>query len=313
MHRRKFACGLLILFICTIGGCKESGESKGTTTARTGSLKVTCTTGMIGDAVERVGGEHVKVTTLMGPGVDPHLYKATAGDNARLSGADIVFYNGLMLEGKMTDIFVALARRKPVIAVTASIDPKKLLEPPAFAGHYDPHVWFDVSIWQSAVETIRDELAACDPSHAGVYRSSAAAYLKELQQLHDWSTSRSYELPPEKRVLITSHDAYNYFGRAYGFQVIGVQGISTEEQATAKAIIDLSEMIIKRKVKAIFTESSVSPKAIHAVIAGCKHKGWDVIEGGSLFSDAMDSRGKPAGTYVGMVRHNVNTIVDALK
>jgi len=313
MYRRRFACGLLVLFIGTISGCSESGESKGAATTRSGPLKATCTTGMIGDAVERVGGEHVKVTTLMGPGVDPHLYKATAGDNARLSEADIVFYNGLMLEGKMTDIFVALARRKPVVPVTASIDRSRLLEPPAFAGHYDPHVWFDVSMWQKVVETISTELATHDPAHADAYRTSSAAYLQELQQLHDWSTSRSRELPPEKRVLITSHDAYNYFGRAYGFEVIGVQGISTEEQATAKSIIDLSEIIIKRKVKAIFTESSVSPKAIRAVIEGCRHKGWEVVEGGSLFSDAMDARGKPAGTYLGMVRHNVNTIVDALK
>jgi manganese/zinc/iron transport system substrate-binding protein len=245
--------------------------------------------------------------------VDPHLYKTTAGDNARLAGADIVFYNGLLLEGKMIEVLEALAGRKPVVAVAGKIDKKLLLELPQFKGHHDPHVWFDVSLWMEAVKAVRDGLCQEDPAHADDYQRSAADYLAELQELHQWCKSRADELPAEKRVLITSHDAYNYFGRAYGFEVIGVQGISTEEQATTKAIVDLSDLIKRRKVKALFTESSVSPKAIQAIIENCRSAGWEVEEGGSIFSDAMDEPGEPAGNYIGMVRHNVNTIVDALK
>jgi len=306
---RVAACAGIVL----LPGCKERGSSGSDSAPRSGRLKVTCTIGMLADAVENIGKEHVEVTALMGPGVDPHLYKASAGDNARLAGADLVIYNGLLLEGKMTDLFVTLAHHKPVAAATRGIDPSMLLEPPAFAGHYDPHVWFDVSLWMQVVEVIRDALTEHDGGHADDYEISARAYLAELQRLHEWCGARAAELPAERRVLITSHDAYNYFGRAYGFEVIGVQGVSTEEQATAKAIVDLSNMIRERRVKAIFTESSVSPKAIHSVIENCKGAGWNVREGGQLFSDAMDERGKPAGNYIGMVRHNVNTIVNALR
>ena len=324
---KRWACLGLMSAAAFSGACERQPAStaeavttvSGSTHPDTGAagpdhpLKVTCTTGMIADAVRRVGGSRVEVTALMGPGVDPHLYKATAGDTARLTGADMVFYNGLVLEGKMTDVLVALAARKPVIAVTRDTPPDLLLEPPAFAGHYDPHVWFDVSLWTRAVKTIGEALAGYDPAHAAHYQSSTSAYLDELTRLHEWCLERCGELSAAERVLITSHDAYNYFGRAYGFEVIGVQGISTEEQATARAIVDLSKLISDRRIKAIFTESSVSPKAIHAVMENCRSAGWQVAEGGQLFSDAMDEPGKPAGNYVGMVKHNVNTIVEALR
>jgi manganese/zinc/iron transport system substrate-binding protein len=269
---------------------------------------------MVADAVKNVGGEYVEVTALMGPGVDPHLYKATAGDNARLAGADMVFYNGLLLEGKMTEVLEALAEKgKPVRAVADRIDKKLLLQPPGFEGHYDPHIWFDVRLWIQAVEAVREGLCDFDSAHAADYRRAAMEYLAELKVLHEWCKHRAGELSKEKRVLITSHDAYNYFGRAYGFEVIGVQGISTEEQATSRGIVDLSNLIRQRKVKAIFTESSVSPKAIQAIVANCRNAGWQVEEGGKIFSDAMDEPGKPAGSYIGMVQHNMNTIVNALK
>lgn len=296
-----------------LAGCSPEESSQTSSAGVNIPIKVTCTIGMIADVVENIGGDLVEVIALMGPGVDPHLYKAAAGDNARLSGADLVFYNGLVLEGKMTDLFVALARRKPVVPVTADIERTLLLEPAMFKGHYDPHVWFDATLWMKAAATIRDTLADYDPEHSDFYSDSAKTYIGKLQELHDWCVSRAGELPADKRVLITSHDAYNYFGRAYGFEVIGVQGISTEEQATARAIVALSDIIHERKVKAVFTETSVSPKAIHAVIENCRGNGWKVVEGGQLFSDAMGSPGTPAGTYIGMVKHNMNTIVDALK
>jgi len=301
---------LAAVFLSILAGCGGRGRSG---TMESDKLKVTCTIGMIADVVEQVGGDRVEVAALMGPGVDPHLYKATAGDNARLAGADLIFYNGLYLEGKLTEVMETLSKRKPVIAVTKGVDPELLMKPAAFKGHPDPHLWFDVTLWMEVVKVIRDTLSENDPAGAEVYKKSAADYLVQLEQLHQWCLARANELPKEKRVLITSHDAYNYFGRAYGFEVIGVQGISTEEKATTKAIVDLSNEIKNRKIKAIFTESSVSPKAIRAVIENCRQSGWEVKEGGSIFSDAMDEPGKPAGNYIGMVKHNINTIVDALK
>lgn len=304
----------VVLGLCLVlAGCDNARDSRADVRRPGEPLRITCTIGMIGDLAERIGGRHVRVTALMGPGVDPHLYKATAGDNARLAGADLVLYNGLKLEGKMTEVFEALAKRKPVVAVADAIDPALLLEPPEFAGHHDPHVWFDVSLWMRAAGRVRDALVEHDPVHASDYRNASRAYLEQLQELHDWCGSRARELTADRRILVTSHDAYNYFGRAYGFRVIGVQGISTEEQATARSIVDLSNTIKERRIKAIFTESSVSPKAIRAVIENCQASGWDVVEGGRLFSDAMDARDRPAGNYIGMIRHNMNTIVDALK
>jgi len=299
----------VLLLVACVAGCGGGHDAQ----PGAGKIKATCTTSMVADAVKQVGGKYVEVTALMGPGVDPHLYKTTAGDNSRLARADIVFYNGLLLEGKMTEVFEALAKRKPVVAVAGKIDHKLLLASPGAAGHPDPHIWFDVSLWIEAVKVVRQALCELDGGHAGDYNKSAADYLARLEKLHNWCKSRAEELPKEKRILITSHDAYNYFGRAYGFEVIGVQGISTEEQATSRAIVDLTNLIRERGVKAIFTESSVSPKAVEAVIENCRKAGRQVEEGGKIFSDAMDEPHKPAGNYVGMVEHNVNTIVEALK
>lgn len=301
----------IVLAAGLFGGC-GSGEPRADSAGQR-RLRVTCTIGMIADVIREIGGEHVQVTALMGPGVDPHLYKASAGDVARLVGADLVLYGGLHLEGKLTEVLEALARRKPTIAVTRDIDRARLLQPPQFGGLYDPHVWFDVQLWARAAETIRDALREADPRHADDYDRAAAAYLARLTELDAWCRSRAAELVPHQRVLVTSHDAYNYFGRAYGFEVIGIQGISTEEQATSRAIVELSRLIAARRIKAIFTESSVSPKAIRAVIENCRRAGWNVVEGGELFSDALGGPGTPEGTYIGMVRHNMNTIADALK
>ncbi len=275
-------------------------------------VRVTCTTGMVADLAREVGGARARVTALMGPGVNPHLYKASGGDISRLVGADLVLYSGLHLEGRTTEIFEALAKRKPVVAVTRDIGHERLLTMPD-GPYHDPHVWFDVSLWSMTVAPVGAALAAVDPAHADEYRSRAAGYEARLRGLHDWCLARAGELSKEARVLVTSHDAYNYFGRAYGFEVIGVQGISTEEQATSRAIVDLSLLIRRRQIKALFTESSVSPKAVRAVLEDCRRSGWQVREGGELFSDALDEPGRPAGTYAGMVRYNMDIIVNALK
>lgn len=277
-------------------------------------IRITATTGMVGDLAKNIGGARVAVDVLMGPGVDPHLYKATAGDITRLSRADIILYSGLALEGKMGDIFVRLSRKNPnVIPVTEAIDRKKILEPAAFQGHYDPHLWFDVSLWKEAGRRVLQALQEHDPAGKAFYENNFNRYAAELDALHRWVRQKVSELPRAKRILVTSHDAYNYFGRAYGFQVIGLQGISTVTQAGLADIARAVDYILEKKVKAIFVESSVSPKAIQRVRADAIARGWDVKIGGELFSDAMGKAGTPEGTYAGMIRHNVRTIIENLK
>jgi manganese/zinc/iron transport system substrate-binding protein len=273
---------------------------------------VVTTIGMITDIVQIVGGERVKVTGLMGPGVDPHLYKASERDVIRLIEADVIFYNGLHLEAKLGDVLEKLSKRRRVVAVTDTIPRDLLLKPEQFEGNYDPHVWFDVSLWQYAVMHVRDTLIQIDPSHAAGYMARAAAYLAELDQLDAYVKEQAARVPQERRVLITAHDAFNYFGRAYGFEVRGLQGISTVAEAGAGDLRALADFIVERQIPAIFVESSVSPRTIEALQAAVRDRGFSVTIGGQLYSDAMGDPGTPEGTYVGMVRHNIDTIVSAL-
>ncbi|HYC72708.1 MAG TPA: zinc ABC transporter substrate-binding protein [Opitutaceae bacterium] len=277
-------------------------------------LRVVATTSMVADLVRQVAGERATVEGLMGPGVDPHLYKPTAADIIRLQRADVIFYNGLVLEGKMTDIFTRLARgQKPVYALTEAIDPERLLQPEEFAGHYDPHVWFDVELWALCVGTVVEGLSAADPAGRAHYEREGEALRRRLAALHAWAKAKAGELPPEKRVLVTSHDAYNYFGRAYGFSVVGLQGISTATEAGLADVARLVDFIREKRIKAIFVESSVPHATIQRVAADSGAR-----VGGELFSDAMGTPGQiengyDLGTYEGMIRHNLTTIVEALK
>jgi manganese/zinc/iron transport system substrate-binding protein len=277
-------------------------------------IRVTTTVTMVSDLVKNVGGDRVEVQGLMGPGVDPHLYKATASDVSKLSGADVIFYSGLLLEGKMQDIFAAMARTKRfVYAVTEAIPHDSLLEPPEFSGHYDPHVWFEVPLWAKCIDTVAKGLSEFDPAGKKQYEQRAAELRKRLDELHQWALRRAGEVSKEKRVLVTSHDAFNYFGRAYGFQVVGLQGISTVTEVGTADMAKMVDFIKKKNIKAIFIESSVPPHAIKRISEDAHVK-----IGGELFSDAMGTPGQiehgyDLGTYEGMVKHNVNTIVEALK
>ncbi|MGI9111177.1 MAG: metal ABC transporter solute-binding protein, Zn/Mn family [Gaiellaceae bacterium] len=275
-------------------------------------VQVVATVGMIADAVERVGGERVEVEGLMGPGVDPHLYKASEGDLRRLERSDVIFFGGLHLEAKMADVLERVADQRATQAVTDAIPRDRLLTPAQFEGQFDPHVWFDVELWAHAVEQIRDRLAALDPGSAALYRRNASAYLTELESLDRYVAEQSRRVPERQRVIITAHDAFNYFGGAYGFEVRGLQGISTAAEAGAGDVQSLARFIAERRIPAVFVESSVSPRTIEAVQEAVRSRGWEVRIGGSLFSDAMGSPGTPEGTYVGMVRHNVDTIVAGL-
>lgn len=278
-----------------------------------GKINIVATTGMVADVAKNVGGDSVSVIALMGPGVDPHLYKATQGDLGKLRQADIIFYNGLLLEGKIGEVFEKLERIKTVIPVARGIDENQLMDDPIYQGAYDPHIWFDVSMWINTIEEVTSTLIETSPENADFFRSNAEAYRKELTDLHQWVIDRMQTIPPAKRVLITAHDAFNYFGRAYDIEVRGLQGISTLSEFGLKDRVDLIDYIVEKQIKAVFVETSVSQKNIKAIVEGCAQKGHKVKIGGNLFSDAMGAAGTPEGTYIGMVKANVNTIVEALK
>lgn len=275
--------------------------------------RVVCTIGMISDVVSAIAGERAEVIGLMGAGVDPHLYKPTRSDIATLSSADVVFYNGLLLEGKMTDALVRVASTgKKVYAVTEHFDPQYLLEPPEFQGHYDPHVWMDPKAWAKAVEAIAEKLAQYDAPAKDHYASRSADYLRTLEQLDSYSERVLSMVPKESRVLVTAHDAFNYFGKRYGFEVRGIQGISTESEAGVRDIEALVNLLVSRKIRAVFVESTVSDRNIKALIEGAAARGHRVEIGGQLFSDAMGKPGSYEGTYIGMIDHNVTTVARAL-
>ncbi|MCS6910905.1 MAG: zinc ABC transporter substrate-binding protein [Anaerolineales bacterium] len=304
----------LLMLSLTLAACAPTAGGSPRNDLAGRQINVVATVGMIADAVKNVGGERVNVTALMGPGVDPHLYKPTASDVQKLESADIIFYGGLELEGRMTDTFVKLARAgKPTFSVSEDIDPARLRQPIEFEGKYDPHIWFDVTLWQEAVRKINKELAALDPGSRDLYQRNTDAYLKQLDELHQYVKTQIAGLPESSRVLITAHDAFGYFGAQYGMEVRGLQGTSTATEAGAKDVQDLAAFICERGIKAIFVESSVPQATIEAVQAAAQARGCRVAIGGQLFSDAMGSEGTPEGTYIGMVRHNVDTIVKALR
>lgn len=303
---------LTLLTLALAAGCGPADRSR---TDSGGVLDVVATTSMLADLIKSIGGEHVVVTGLMGPGVDPHLYQASAGDVTRMARAGILFYNGLHLEGKMADVFQQMHRRDiPTVAVAEeSVDDADLLESSAFQGNYDPHIWFDVSLWIRAAETVKNTLSAQDPDNRADYEANFEAYRDELLELDEYVRRRVEELPEDRRILITSHDAFGYFGRAYGFEVRGLQGISTATEAGTADVQRLVEYVVERRIPAMFIESSVSPKGIEAVREAVRSRGFDVAIGGTLYGDALGDPRSPSGTYVGMVRHNVDTIVASLK
>jgi manganese/zinc/iron transport system substrate-binding protein len=312
----------LFVLVCLFmaGGCtssstadlnKPKGEIRAISTDS--PIRVTATVGMVADLVKNVGGARVSVTQICGSGVDPHLYKVTRDDVQSLRQADLVFYSGLMLEGKMADALTKEARARPVIAVTEALDKSILLEPEDFAGHFDPHVWMDISAWSKCVDVIADELAKFDPPGEPSYRVNAKKYRDKLAALHEYGQKAISSIPIDSRILVTSHDAFNYFGRAYGLDVLGVQGISTESEAGLLRINELVKLLVEKKVKSVFIESSVSSDNIEALIEGAKSKGHNIRIGEKeLFSDAMGAEGSYEGTYMGMLDHNITTVVRGL-
>jgi manganese/zinc/iron transport system substrate-binding protein len=303
---------LLILLTLLMTGCNTTSADTGNIADR--QVNVIATTGMIADVVRNVGGERVSVIQMMGAGVDPHLYRASEGDVQRLQEADIIFYNGLHLESKMGEVLEQLdGVGKSTIAVAEVIPTEQLLAPPEFQGFNDPHVWMDAKLWRYTVDAIRDGLMEIDPQHAAVYQANADAYRAEMDALEAYAQEQFAQLTEEQRTLVTAHDAFNYFAIGYDFRVFAPQGISTETEAGVEDIRATIDFMVENNVPSIFVESTISPDIVEAVVEGARARGHEVTIGGELFTDAMGADGTPEGTYLGMIRHNVDTIVAALK
>ncbi len=308
------AAAAAVLASSALVGCGQPVGETQTPDVSGRKVRIVATTSMVADLALNVAGERAAdVTGLMGAGIDPHVYKASEGDVQRLAEADVILYNGLHLEAKMSDVLERVERGAVTAAVADGIERGRLIRPPEFAGAYDPHVWFDIRLWMEAAKEVRDTLAGLDPGHADVYRANARRYLAELAALDQEVRRLVATLPPERRVLVTAHDAFNYFGRAYGFEVRGLQGISTAAEAGAADVQGLADFIAERRIPALFAESSVPQQTIKAVQEAVRSRGFEVEIGGGLFSDAMGDPGSPEGTYPGMIRHNVRTIVGALR
>ncbi|MDX8343846.1 metal ABC transporter solute-binding protein, Zn/Mn family [Rossellomorea sp. YZS02] len=311
MKIRLMALTGMIIILAT--GLILSGCGATTSGTKNDKIVVTTTIGQIGDAVKNIGGEHVEVQSLMGPGVDPHLYKAKQSDIGKLQEADIIFYSGLHLEGKMLEVFEKMNKEKPTYAIADSIPKDKLRKDQADNTATDPHVWFDIDLWKIALEQVRDGLIEKDPENKEDYIRNTETYFAELDELKAYATEEMSKIPKEQRVLVTAHDAFNYFGAKYDLQVMGLQGLSTDAEYGLADVQSLVNTLVDRNIKAVFVESSISEKSINAVIAGAEDKGHEVEKGGELFSDAMGKEGTEEGTYIGMYKHNVDTIVKGLK
>ncbi|NNE33375.1 MAG: zinc ABC transporter solute-binding protein [Winogradskyella sp.] len=298
---------ILVLIITLVFSCKNDTKDNG-------KLNIVTTTTMITDLVKNIGGDAVNVDGLMGSGVDPHLYKASEGDVTKLVNADIIFYNGLHLEGKLVEVFEKMgsATKRP-IALADQLDKSKLIGSDYFASNYDPHVWFDINYFKQFANKVTEVLSEQDPENSEVYKQNEAQYLAELNKLQEDVKGVVASLPEEKRILVTAHDAFNYFGEAYKFKVVGLQGLSTATEAGVQDVQKLAAFIIENKIKAIFVESSVPRRTIEALQEAVKSKGHDVAIGGTLYSDALGNDGTVEGTYIGMYRYNIKTIVSALK
>lgn len=297
---------ILFTFATSTFSCTNASKNSG------GKITIVCTTGMIADAVKNIVGDSVNVEALMGPGVDPHLYKATQGDLQKLQGADIIVYNGLFLEGKMGEILQKLQTKKTVIAMAELLAEDQFINNTEFQGAYDPHIWFDVSLWNQAIKLLTYELAEFDTVNSPIFINNYQIYGKRLDSLHQTVQEEIEKIPLENRILITAHDAFAYFGRAYQMEVRGLQGISTLSEFGLRDVSNLVDFITEKKIPAIYTETSVSKKAINAVLEGCKSRNHQLIIGGSLYSDAMGPQDTVEGTYIGMVNANVSIIVSGL-
>jgi manganese/zinc/iron transport system substrate-binding protein len=297
-----------IALICSLFlGCND-------TKSKNEKFSIVTTTSMITDLVKNIGGDKVIVHGLMGAGVDPHLYKASEGDVSKLSNANMIIYNGLHLEGKLVEVFEKMERQQlNTVAVADALDKKDLIASALFASNYDPHIWFNVEYWEKITVYVSDKLAEQLPEHRDYFKANANNYITQLKKLKQDLDAEIATLPVDKRRLVTAHDAFNYFGKAFEFDVVGLQGLSTATEAGVQDVQKTAAYIIDHKVKAVFIESSVPRRTIEALTASVNSKNHKVVIGGTLYSDALGNQDTPEGTYIGMLKFNVHTIVEALK
>ena len=299
---RRFGLILVVaLALTTVGRGAEASR-----------IDVVATTSMIADAARQVGGDRISVTALMGAGVDPHAYRQTRSDIAAMLRADLVLWHGLYLEAQLEEFLLDLGERQTVIAVGETVAEADRLAHDDYAGRFDPHVWMDPALWAVVVEGVRDALTQVDPEGAPDYRAAAERHLEDIARLAGYARDALESVPAKQRVLVTAHDAFNYFGEAYGFEVMGIQGISTESEAGLRRIEDLVDTLVTRRISAVFIESSVSDRNVRALVEGAAAAGHTVSIGGELFSDAMGATGTYEGTYIGMIDHNATTVTRAL-
>ncbi|OBZ18845.1 manganese transporter [Bacillus sp. FJAT-27264] len=308
---RKARCGIALSLVLSLvlAACSAEGQ-EGKGAASDGKISIVTTIAQIAEPLSIIGGDKVSVSSLMGPGVDPHLYNATQGDIKKMASADIVFYSGLHLEGNMTEVFEQIGKTKPVKAIAEAIPEDLRLKDEK--GDTDPHVWFDIDLWGTALGSATEGLKEHFPEHAELFEANKNDYLKKLDELKTESANMMNTIPETQRVLVTAHDAFGYFGRMHGLKVVGLQGLSTEDEIGITDVDDTIGLLMEYKVPAVFVESSVNQNSINAVIQGAGSRGLKVKLGGELFSDAMGDGGTPEGTYIGMYRHNVKTIATAL-
>ena len=298
---------IILVFLISIFSCKKEAK-------KNGKLQVVTTTTMITDLVKNIGGDKIDIQGLMGAGVDPHLYKASEGDVSKLFNADVIVYNGLHLEGKLEDVFEKMRQQnRKTIAVSDAIDKNTLIGSEYFASNYDPHIWFDITNWEIITQYIIDKFSELDADNSETYKTNGANYLKKLASLKIVITEEVNSLPLEKRILVTAHDAFNYFGKEFQFNVVGLQGLSTATEAGVQDVRRLASFIEEKNVKAIFVESSVPKRTVEALQEAVRAKGKEVLIGGTLYSDALGSTGTTEATYIGMYKHNVKIIVSSLK
>lgn len=304
---------LALLAVPILSGCGRIGQSQELPDLGDRIIRVTATTGQVADLARQVGGERVSVDGLMGPGVDPHLFKASERNVEELIDSDAIFFNGLHLEGKLGELLERLGERRPVFSIGDTIPEDLLTSPAEFQGNPDPHVWFDPTMWAYTCRSMGDALTSIDPSHSETYAEAVAAYVLELDQLDRYATEQFSGIPDQQRVLVTAHDAFGYLGRRYELEVVGLQGISTSTEAGIRDVQRIADLLVERRVPSIFVETSVPRRTIEAVQVATSDRGWRVTIGGELFSDALGDSDTAEGTYLGMFRHNVDTIVAGLK
>lgn len=298
-----------MVLVLLLSGCNNAENRN---EKNNGKINIVTTIAQIGEPISVIGGDHVNVTSLMGPGVDPHLYNATQGDIATLNDADIIFYNGLNLEGNMNEIFKEIGKTKPTLGIAETVAENNLLEDPDKVGALDPHIWFDIDLWKEALNGAVALLIEHYPEIEDDLIANRDAYFAELDTLKKEAIEKLAEIPEEQRILVTAHDAFGYFGAAYDIEVIGLQGLSTDDEVGLSDIQSTIDIIVEHNVPAVFIETSINESSIQAVIEGAREAGVDVELGGELFSDAMGEAGTEEGTYLGMYRHNVETIYNAL-